>query len=74
MVGRWGEYDISGLIGARDRVLLMNTFDTASPLVPLVRDDPRFARAIGKWMLNAVNAARLFYPEELPAKHQAPLT
>ena len=71
VVGRWGEYDISGLIGARDRVFLMNTFDTASPLVPLVRYDPRFARAIGKWMLNAANAARLFYPEELPDKYQS---
>ena len=32
----------------------------------LVRYDPRFARAIGKWLLNAANAARLFYPEEIP--------
>ena len=70
VVGRWGEYDVSGLIGAEDRVFLMNTFDTASPLVPLVRYDPRFARAIGKWMLNAANAARLFYPDELPARYQ----
>ena len=71
VVGRWGEYDVSGLIGASDRVFLMNTFDTASPLVPLVRYDPRFARAIGKWMLNAANAARLFYPDEMPAKYQS---
>ncbi len=71
VVGRWGEYDVSGLIGASDRVFLMNTFDTASPLVPLVRYDPRFARAIGKWMLNAANAARLFYPDELPTEYQA---
>ena len=71
VVGRWGEYEVSGLIGARDRVFLMNTFDTALPLVPLVRYDPRFARAIGKWMLNAANAARLFYPDELPDKYQS---
>ncbi len=49
----------------------MNTFDTASALVPLVRYDPRFARAVGKWMLNAANAARLLYPDEMPAKYQA---
>ena len=71
VVGRWGDFEISGLIGAKDRVFLMNTFDTASPLVPLVRYDPRFARAIGKWMLNAANAARFFYPEELPDKYQS---
>ena len=71
VVGRWGEYDVAGLIGASDRVFLMNTFDTASPLVPLVRYDQRFARAIGKWMLNAANAARLFYPDEMPAKYQS---
>ncbi|MGO9114871.1 MAG: hypothetical protein ACLP9L_37130 [Thermoguttaceae bacterium] len=71
VVGRWGPYDVSGLIGAADRVFLMNTFDTASPLVPLVRYDPRFARAVGKWMLNAANAARFFYPDELPAKYQS---
>jgi hypothetical protein len=71
VVGRWGEYDVSGLIGARDRVFLMNTVDTASALVPLVRYDPRYARAVGKWMLNAANASRLFYPDEIPDRYQA---
>jgi hypothetical protein len=71
VVGQWGEYDISGLIGAPDRVFLMNTVDTASALVPLVRYDARYARAVGKWMLNAANAARLFYPDEIPDRCQA---
>jgi hypothetical protein len=49
----------------------MNTFTQAGALVPLVRYDPRYARAIGKWMLNLANSARLFYPTELPADHQS---
>jgi hypothetical protein len=48
----------------------MNTFDTAIPLVPLVRYDQSYAAAIGKWMLNAANASRLFYPQYIPADHQ----
>jgi hypothetical protein len=49
----------------------MNTFAQAGALVPLIRYDPRFAHAIGKWMLNLANAARLFYPRELPESHQS---
>ena len=30
----------------------------------------RYARALGKWMLNLANAARLFYPNALPKDHQ----
>jgi hypothetical protein len=40
------------------------------PLVPMVRYDQRYANAIGKWMLNAANASRLFYPNEIPDEHQ----
>lgn len=71
LVKRFGEYDVSGLFAVRDRAYLMETFQMAGALVPLVRYDPRFARAIGKWMLNAANAARLFYPEELPDANQS---
>ena len=71
---RWGEYDVHGLQGswAHDGgyAFLMSTFDMAWPLVPMVRYDPRYAETIGKWMLNAANAARLFYPNEIPDAHQ----
>ncbi len=74
ILGRWGNYDVYGLIGevnnVNDYAFLMNTFQQAGALVPLVRYDDRFARAIGKWMLNAANAARLFYSAYLPAAHQ----
>jgi hypothetical protein len=48
----------------------MNTFDVAASMIPLVRYDERFANAIGKWMLNAANSARLFYPDGLDANQQ----
>jgi hypothetical protein len=48
----------------------MNTFNMANSLVPLVKYDERFAKAVGKWMLNASNSARLFYANSLPEYHQ----
>ena len=50
----------------------MNTFITAMPMVPLVRYEDRYSRAIGKWMLNAANAARLFYADEHTPQTQSP--
>ncbi|NLC55219.1 MAG: hypothetical protein GX774_00090 [Armatimonadetes bacterium] len=74
-VGRWGRYDCHGLVGSIDNrggyAFAMNTFAQAGALVPLVRYDARYARAIGKWMLHLATAARLFYPKELPADHQS---
>ena len=49
----------------------MNTFATAMPMVPLVRYEDRYSRAIGKWMLNAANAARLFYADEHTPENQS---
>ena len=62
--GKWGVYDVNGLIGElqpRNYAFAMNTFEQIGALVPLVRYDQRFARAIGKWVLNAQNSSRLFY-------------
>ncbi len=71
---RWGDYDVHGLQGSWSHnggfAFLMNTFDMAWPLVPMVRYAPQYAETIGKWMLNAANAARLFYPNEIPDGHQ----
>ena len=70
----WGNYDVSGLQGNALQeggyAFLMNTFDMAWPLIPLVRYNPGYARVIGKWMLNAANSTRLFYPFEIPDDHQ----
>lgn len=71
---RWGPYDVHGLQGSiidgGGYAFLMNTHSMAWPLVPMVRYEPAYALSIGKWMLNASNAARLFYPYEIADKHQ----
>ena len=75
VVGNWGGYDVSGIAGSTiDRGgygFLMNTFDLAWPLTAMLRYDQRYARSVGKLMLNAANAARLFYPNEIPDSLQA---
>lgn len=74
IVGNWGGYDCDGLLGSIDNrcgyAFAMNTFAQAGALVPLARYDPSYARAIGKWMLNLANSARLFYPGALPPRHE----
>jgi len=74
LVGNWNGFDISGIVGSTvdhgGYGFLMNTYEAALPLVSMVRYDPSYAKAIGKWMLNAANAARLFYPQYMPADHQ----
>ncbi len=73
--GEWDGQRVDGLIGSltdqEGYAFAMNTFVWAEPLVPLVRYDPRFARAIGKWLLNAAVNARLFYAPYHPADHQS---
>ncbi len=75
IVGTWGGFDVSGLVGeandgGNDYAFQLNGVQQAAALVPMVRYDKRFARAIGKWMLNLTNATRLFYAGFLPANLQ----
>lgn len=74
LVDHWNGYDVSGLVGSTTHnggfAFLMNTYDAMWPLVPMVRYDQHYANTIGKWMLNAANASRLFYPYEIPDDHQ----
>jgi hypothetical protein len=74
LVGTWNGYDISGIVGSTvdhgGYGFLMNTYDAAWPLIPMVRYDQSYANVMGKWMLNAANAARLFYPQYIPADNQ----
>lgn len=74
LVDNWNGYDVSGIVGSTIHNggfgFLMNTYDTMWPLVPMVRYDQRYGNTIGKWMLNAANASRLFYPNEIPDEHQ----
>lgn len=71
---RWGDYDVYGLQGSiTDNggfAFFMNSVKLAWPLVPMVKYEPEYATAIGKWMLNLSNACRLFYPTEIEDKNQ----
>ncbi len=75
LVGNWGGYDVSGMAGSTVHNggygFLMNTFDLMMPMAALVRYDQRYARAVGKWALNASNAARFCYPFDMPDSLQA---
>ena len=72
---RWQGRDVHGLVGSttdgEGYAFAMNTFEWAGALVPLARYDTRYARDVGKWMLNLANAARLFYPNAHDAAHQS---
>ena len=73
--GRWGNYDCYGLTGGRhgggEFVFAMNTWVQLAALTPIPRYDPRYAKAIAKYVLNCANASRLFYPYALPQTHQS---
>jgi hypothetical protein len=80
VTGTWGGQEVDGLMGfirpntgsdVQGYAFSMNTFLTALPLVPLARYEDRYSRAIGKWMLHAANAARLFYANEHTAENQS---
>lgn len=76
VLGTWGGEDVHGLIGeandqGNDYVFIMNGFQQAAALAPLVKYDKRFATAIAKWMLNVSNASRLFYSGYLRANQQS---
>ncbi|CAI6033972.1 hypothetical protein [Cohnella sp. JJ-181] len=72
---RWGNYDMHGLVGnLKDfggYIFVMNGFFLFSTLAPFLRYDSRYARAVGKWMLNVANQSRLFYADGLPADKQS---
>ncbi|UCG01509.1 MAG: hypothetical protein JSW11_18070 [Candidatus Heimdallarchaeota archaeon] len=71
---KWGDYDCHGLHGSitdgGGYAFAMGTYENVGCLVPIVRYDDRYARAIGKYVLNAANAARLFFGNGLDADHQ----
>jgi hypothetical protein len=75
LLGSWNGYDVDGLSGSSTDgggyAFAMNTFNQALSLVPMVRYDERYARAIGKWMLNAASNARHFYRDQMPSNLQS---
>jgi len=73
--GQWNGLDIAGLVGSNTDgggyAFAMNTFQFAGTLAPVARYDGRYAHDLGKWLLNAANASRLFYPNAHDAQHQS---
>jgi hypothetical protein len=76
-MGTWGNYGADGLVGADDYsngyAFAMNSFLAPMGIAPVARYDQRFARDIGKWILNVASNARLFYADLLPAQNQEPV-
>lgn len=75
IVGNWGGYDVSGLIGeandgGNDYAFIMNGFQQAAALAPLPKYDKRYAKALAKWILNVTSASRLMYWNALPQDKQ----
>jgi len=75
ILGNWGGYDCSGLIGEQadgrpGYAFIMNGFQQAAALMPLLKYDDRYANALGKWFLNLANSSRLFYSAYLPTEKQ----
>ncbi|MBC8401140.1 MAG: hypothetical protein H8E14_06590, partial [Candidatus Marinimicrobia bacterium] len=74
VTGNWNGYDCGGLAGSitdsEGYAFTMGTYESAGALAPLVRYDNHFARGIGKWLLNLVNASRYYYANGLPVENQ----
>ncbi len=75
---KWGDYDAYGLMAysysqytGDGYAFAMNTFHLAYALMPVVKYDPRFSDALGKWFLHMSNSSRLFYGNEVPKDHQS---
>ena len=70
----WGGQDVSGLVGQVTSpsstiggyAFYMETATQMMALAPVAEYDPQYAVALGRWMLNAANAMRLFYGNYAP--------
>ena len=77
----WQNMEMYGLYGSVNRqpwrpkgggyAFAMNTYAMMWPVVPIARYDTRYARAIGKWMVNAAAASRYFYADATPTNRQS---
>ena len=69
-----GDFDgraVDGLVGqGGDYAFSMNSFHLASVLAPMVKYDVRYADAVGKYLLNLVNNAKVFFPQNISLSHQ----
>jgi hypothetical protein len=72
MSGDFGDYPVDGLVGqSGDYAFAMNSLHLATTLAPIAKYDPRYADAIGKYLLNLTANAKHFFPQEMPLSHQS---
>ncbi len=75
ITGRWSGLDADGLVGSSTDgggyAFAMNTFQFAGTLAPLAKYNPRYARDLGRWLLNVANSSRLFYANAFDQQHQS---
>jgi hypothetical protein len=77
----WQDMEMYGLYGSVNRqpwrpkgggyAFAMNTYAMMWAIVPIARYDTRYARALGKWMVNAASASRYFYADATPTNRQS---
>ena len=71
MDGNFGDYSVNGLVGqSGDYAFSMNTFHLASTLANTVKYDTRYASVVGKYLLNVVNNAKVFFSQNIPLSKQ----
>ena len=69
--GDFAGHAVDGLIGqGGDYAFSMNSYHLASVLAPMVKYDVRYADAVGKYLLNLVNNAKVFFPESISLSNQ----
>jgi hypothetical protein len=71
----WNGTPVHGLMGAVNRgheyAFTMNSWLAPAVMIPLVRYDARWARAMGKWLLHVALNSRYFYSDAWPAEQQS---
>jgi hypothetical protein len=71
---KWGDYEVYGLSGSttdtRGYAFSMNTYVTAALIAPVVRYAPRYAKAIGRYLINVAHNSKIFFPDGLPPQLQ----
>ncbi|MDR2675342.1 MAG: hypothetical protein LBC18_10910 [Opitutaceae bacterium] len=74
LAATWDGVPVHGLSGSvhpgHEYAFTMNSFVVPSALAPVARYDKRFARALGRWLLNVAANARHFYPDAWPPGRQ----
>ena len=76
-VGKWGNYEASGLIGearddGNDYAFVMNGFQQAAALMPVAKYDKGYSYALAKWLLHLANSSRLFYTSYMKDENLEP--